>query len=162
MEDSIYTELTLKEKLGLLHYERGITGLSFHGHYDCATVNPSPTPKPYSVYISNVIGIDFTKFCEIEKVHILRYANQVREMAMPFVPSGLKSGIIEDALSDIVYIMTHPDNGGVIDEALVKRIDSEILKMYNGYLDIKKQDVGKYEKIEGMLVEGEAVYRRFE
>ena len=158
MERHQYIGLTTEDKINLLQYERGATALVQLEHYEGAKENPSPTPRPSRLYISNVLNIDFDTFYndQVNMDKSRKFEKEMKELAMTMQPSGYRSFFIGDALCDILFIKTHPDDGRTINEKLMREIDKELLKLYNGFIKLGVN----YEPIEGVMIGGEQAYRR--
>lgn len=163
MEKELYKSLTTEDKINLLHYERGSSALVRLEQYEGTKENPEPTPRPSKLYISNVLDIDFDAFYgdQANMDKSMKFKKEMADLVMPMVPSGYKSPFIGDALCDVLFNMTHlnmthHDDGRFITENLMKEIDIELLKLYNGFMGLG----AKYEPIEGLVVGGHQAYRR--
>lgn len=161
MKEKLYKNLTLEDKIAILHYERGASELVKITHYEDLSANPNTIPRTTDLYISSVLGFDFEEFKNNkEYINKGRKAfNAVKEVAISIHPEkDIKSGHIVDALNDVIYAYSHNDFNYDIDAKLINRIDKTLKKIYDTYNSFGV----KYELIPDMLVEGEPVYRRIE
>jgi len=160
IEEDLYKDLTLEQKIGLLRYERGAHGLVQVDHYDDLRCNPEPTPRPSRLYISAVLGIDFEHFYEntiAEKSK--KYREELSAVAVKYPNSGHISWHIGDMISDIIFIKLdiHTTPLPEINEELVNDIDNAIKKLYNTYMELGKSYTYTETDIES---DGEKLYRR--
>ena len=61
-------------------------------------------------------------------------------------------------LSGVLFTLCHPNEDYKIDEVLMKRVDKELHRIYDAWLQLGATD--KYERIPDMQFKGEPVYRR--
>lgn len=157
--EGIFNTLTSQDKLNILHYERGITASSLVSYWADSN-DPAPKLFPMHVYISNVLEIDFEKFYndQVNKSKSNEFVKEILDLAMPLNENGYKSAFIGDALRDIVFILTHPDEGEVINNNLMIQIDRKLKHLYNSYMALGS----KFELIPNQTIDGEPVYRRVE
>jgi len=157
MKESLYRDLTLEDKINLLRYERGSIALVSLEQYESTDNNPTITPTVSDLYISSVLGFDWGEAREEPnfKVKVKAAYEAVREAALPYA-SDHRSMHVADALGDVFYILTHPDENKPIDEDLVNTIDDHIKRIYSVFDSFDS----KYELIPDTLINNEPIYRR--
>lgn len=155
-KNDFYKDLTIEEKLGILHYERGCIGLVGIGPYDSLSANPQPTPKPEWVYISNVLGFDFEKFYRSEKTaeKCQKYKKQIKKI------TGDTSWHIGDVMGMYMFDTLHPKRNVKINLELMEKIDKELRRIYSEYIKLDKEVT--YEEVPNMKFKGKPVYMRIE
>lgn len=160
MDSKLYKNLTLKEKIAILNYERGASEIVKLKVYEDLSANPNKNPRTTDLYISNVLDIDFESFRLNKKVNTRarEIFKEVKEVAVSISPTkDIRSSHIVDALNDVIYAFTNLDFNHNIDEKLVETIDNTLKLIYNVYYNSFNLT---YELIPDMLVNGQPVYRR--
>jgi len=159
MKQELYKDLTLDEKIGILHYIRGQQGLVEHAHYDSLTVNPSPTPRPSDLYVSSVLGIDFENFYTEEvREKNMKLLEEVKAKSLPYWSGGHRSILIVDSILDVLYVMLDIDQSFTINEELIMLIDNKIKELYDHFMQLHVPD--GYELVEGFEIKGKPVYQK--
>lgn len=132
--EDMYKNLTIEDKISLLKYERGAIALVHLEHYEDSRANPSPSPRPNYLYISNVLDLDFGEFYNSKLASkSFDYKDQMQNIGIG-LSDTFHSTFIGDILMDIVHRMCHPENLDIIDKDLVNKIDTELKKAYDDFI----------------------------
>lgn len=161
MKERLYKELTLEDKIAILHYERGASEIVKVQVYEDLSANPNKNPRTTELYISSVLDFDFEEFKKSDetKIRTKKAYEAIKQVAVSISPTkDIRSSHIVDALNDVIYAYTNLDFNYNIDENLVNRIDDTIKRIYSVY-----ETFGlTYELIPDMMFNNEPVYRRVE
>lgn len=151
----LYKNLTLDEKIALLHYERGSIELCSIDHYQSLKVNPNETPKVNYLYISNVLGIDFEEFYGSDKAQAksVKFKKEIKARH----PHEWHIG---DAITSIIYEHIKLSAKKTINADLIETIDAEIKDLYEWYTNLGSTPPVTYKYEEYGFIGGEKVYRR--
>lgn len=168
MTIDMYKNLTDKQKINILIYERGqFALLDVNSIYDDTKINPPLKLEPVNLYISSVLGINYQEFKEQEKKEKIswKFEEEMRLLSEKVNPKLLPDCNIIDMINNLFHSYTDPKNKKTINQKMVQSLDKKILKVYHTLLSLineeNKKEETNYQFVKiGVSDDGETLYKK--
>ena len=152
---SLHKSLTIEQKIGIIKYEIGAFALLSISHYEDVKNAPEPDPKPYRLYLSSLLGIDYDEDV-LKNSSVNDFCRKLTKKDRDFI--GMKDWHIADALSNCMWNFIKENEDRRVDEAFLAKMDNEIVDLWKAFNSYKEEKSYTYEPF--IVVNGEQMYRR--